>query len=99
MNLHLLCFAVYGCRIFFLSCFCINKAVGFEFKMLEKKAISHKFLPSKNKLKPLEQMRKTSKCSESYRKIPKVIGELEKNIMLLKKYYEEEENYQMHHIK
>ena len=44
-------------------------------------------------------MKNPSKCSEAYRKIPKVIGELEKNIMLLKKYYEEEENYQLHHNK
>lgn len=69
---------------------------------MQRKA-SHQKFTSKNKLKPLEQIHKTikntSKCSEAYRKIPKVIGDLEKNLHLLKKYYEEEENYQFNHQK
>ena len=67
--------------------------------MMERKVSSRKFFSTKNKLMPFDPARKTmknsSKCSEAYRKIPKVIAELEKNLQVLKKYYEEEENYQL----
>ena len=64
--------------------------------MLQRKASSHKFISAKNRLKPLEFMRKTvknsSKCSETNRKA-KAIREIEKNLQLLKSYLQEEDTF------
>lgn len=47
--------------------------------MLNRKP-SQQLISAKNKIKPIDHMRRTiknsSKCSEAYRKIPKVIGDL-----------------------
>ena len=63
---------------------------------MEKRSYSKRILPSQHqKAKPKlsdgfnKPSKNYSKCSDAQRQIPKIIGELEKNIKLLKKFYEE----------